>query len=104
MALPPGSNNARGGGVDGPSGPGGAGGSGPPGSVLVPGGPPGQPSGPGHHGHPGGQGVYTGHDPVIGHDKMNVLLSEIRTEYETMRSDCITAQGRSDAFETQSEF
>jgi hypothetical protein len=104
MALPPGSNNARGGGVDGPSGPGGAGGSGPPGSVLVPGGPPGQPSGPGHHGHPGGQGVYAGHDPVIGHDKMNVLLSEIRTEYETMRSDCITAQGRSDAFETQSEF
>lgn len=98
MALPPGSGARI---VDGPPGPNSGGGP-PPGTVLIPSGGPGGPSVAGHHPHQVQSSIHPAHDNV-GHDKMIILLGEVRSEYEAMQTDCMVLKGQRDEYENKSE-
>jgi hypothetical protein len=95
MALPPGSAARI---ADGPSGSG-SGGIPPPGTVLITSG---GPSVAGHHPHQVQGGMHPAHDNG-GHDKMNMLLGEIRSEYEVLQTDCMVLKGQRDEYENKSE-
>ena len=98
MALPPGSGARI---VDGPPGSN-PGGVPPPGTVLIPSGGPGGPSVAGHHPHQVQSSLHPAHDNV-GHDKMIILLGEVRSEYEAMQTDCMVLKGQRDEYENKSE-
>ena len=95
MALPPGSAARI---ADGPSGSG-SGGIPPPGTVLITSG---GPSVAGHHPHQVQGGMHPAHDNG-GHDKMNMLLGEIRSEYEVLQTDCMVLKGQRDEYENKSK-
>jgi hypothetical protein len=96
MALPPGSAARI---ADGPSGSG-SGGIPPPGTVLITSG---GPSVAGHHPHQVQGSMHPAHDNG-GHDKMNMLLGEIRSEYEVLQTDCMVLKGQRDEYENKSEW
>jgi hypothetical protein len=101
MALPPGSAARI---VDGPSGTSSAGAP-PSGSAHIPSGGPSGPSVAGHHPHQVQPGMHPAHDNGgPGHDKMNMLLGEIRSEYEALQTDCIVLKGQRDEYESKSEW
>jgi len=95
MALPPGSAARI---ADGPSGSG-SGGLPPPGTVLITSG---GPSVAGHHPHQVQGGMHPAHDNGA-HDKMNMLLGEIRSEYEVLQTDCMVLKGQRDEYENKSK-
>lgn len=81
----------------------------PPGAVLVPNTPSGAagapppPSVAGHHPHQVQSHIHPALHETVGPERMNILLGEVKSEYDALQTDCMVLKGQRDKFESKRE-